>query len=171
MSDLFIVRHGEASWQASTDAERELTERGVAQAETAALYIESIVTGRSVAQPMDIFVSPYRRAQQTAKPITKCFYAAQKQNVNWLIPSTTAAQALEGLAVAAAKKTGDTTILVSHQPLVSSLVAYIVDGDISEAGKYPMDTASIAHVNLENGIPGCGEFIGLYHFNDYRLEL
>lgn len=175
MTEIFIVRHGEASWEAESDAERNLTERGIAQADCAARFLAG-----NVAQMNRIFVSPYTRAQQTAIPILKAFSKDIGETARWLVPSTTAAQTLEGFAVAFASELeqedgegykNKACVFVSHQPLVSSLVAYLVDGTVRTAAKYPMDTASIAHISSENSLPGCAELKGLHHFNDYRLDI
>ena len=57
---VWILRHGEAQAHARTDAERNLTEQGRAEALRSAAHL--------IGQPIDaIFASPYVRAQQTAQ--------------------------------------------------------------------------------------------------------
>lgn len=71
---LFLMRHGEASHQASSDAQRPLTERGIADIQRCSHLLTELHV-----QFTAILASPRLRAQQTAQII------AEQQNLDVII--------------------------------------------------------------------------------------
>lgn len=130
---LFVLRHGQAATQAGSDFERPLTNHGRAQV---AIQAEKFATAWTDLEA--IYVSPLVRAQQTANTVgqTLSLPAAAFTTVDWLRPETSLTVVYEHLLQA----NGD-VLLISHQPLVSTLSADL-------AGRSPwqlaMDTASVA---------------------------
>lgn len=114
---LFLVRHGEAVIGNPLDSTRSLTERGFGQAQWAAEWLKSVMVG-----PVDLWVSPYLRTQQTAQPI------AEALNVNaktypWLQPETPPREVMDALLGA-----NTNVVLVTHLPLVGRLASLLTEG-------------------------------------------
>ncbi len=137
---LWILRHGEAEGHAPTDAERNLTEHGRAEVLRSAAHL--------IGQPITaIIASPYVRAQQTAQLVREALgFEPQVRTVPWLTPEGNPLEVLQKL------ETDDTVLLVSHQPLVGSLISFLQHGH--QRQPQPMYTASLA--GLEGDFPLAG---------------
>jgi phosphohistidine phosphatase len=148
---LWILRHGEAQSKASTDAERELTEVGREEVLVSAAHL--------LGKPLRwILASPYVRAQQTAELVREALgFADQVVTVSWLTPDTDPRKVLENLDAYAP---GD-ALLVSHQPLVGSLIGLAVQGNLQQA--QPMHTASLAELDAEFPLAGGMELVDVRH--------
>lgn len=139
---LWILRHGEAEPRANTDAERRLTAHGREQVLRSA--------ARLLGQPLQaIIASPYVRAQQTAALVHDTLgFTEPVRTVPWLTPESDAAQAIGEI-----ERLGlEQVLLVSHQPLVGSLVSLLEQGHAQSPA--PMSTASLAQ--LEGDWPLAG---------------
>jgi len=137
---LWVLRHGEAEGHARTDAERELTEHGRAEVLRSAAHL--------IGQPVDaIIASPYVRAQQTAQLVRQALgFEAGIRTVPWLTPEGNPLEVLNKL------DSDDNVLLVSHQPLVGSLISFLQHGH--QRQPQPMHTASLAE--LEGDFPLAG---------------
>ncbi|MGB3123311.1 MAG: phosphohistidine phosphatase SixA [Pseudomonas sp.] len=137
---LWILRHGEAEGHARTDAERNLTEHGRGEVLRSAAHL--------IGQPISaIIASPYARAQQTAQLVRDALgFVPDIRTVPWLTPEGNPLQVLERL------DTDDSVLLVSHQPLVGSLISFLQHGHLRQPE--PMHTASLAE--LEGDFPLAG---------------
>lgn len=137
---VWVLRHGEAEGHARTDAERSLTDHGRAQVlRSAAQLIGAPITA--------ILASPYVRAQQTAQLVREALgFEPPIRTVPWLTPDGNPVLVLEQL------DTDDNVLLVSHQPLVGSLISFLQHGHVRQP--QPMDTASLAE--LEGDFPLAG---------------
>ena len=155
---LYILRHGAAQRVAASDAERALTERGVSQVQAIADYCATHADGIE-----RIICSPYLRARQTAaifKEVAKLTTdIIENANITPDIPVTRTVKSLDE------HMTGD-LLMVSHQPLVSSLITYLVWGETSP--RVGMDTASLACLEVEMLQPGMAELNWLQHVDDLR---
>jgi phosphohistidine phosphatase len=122
---------------ARTDAERNLTEHGRAEALRSAAHL--------IGQPIDaIFASPYVRAQQTAQLVREALgFEPDIRTVPWLTPEGNPQQVLEKLDA------DENVLLVSHQPLVGNLIGFLQHGH--QRQPQPMYTASLAE--LEESSP------------------
>jgi phosphohistidine phosphatase len=139
---LWILRHGEAEPRANTDAERRLTAHGREQVLHSA--------ARLLGQPLQaIIASPYVRAQQTAALVHDTLgFAEPVRTVPWLTPDSDVQE-----VIAEIERLGlDQVLLVSHQPLVSTLVGMLEHGHVQQSP--PMSTASLAE--LEGDWPLAG---------------
>lgn len=136
---IFIMRHGEASFQALNDQVRPLTARGEDQATQQGVWLSQYTT-------LDqILVSPYLRAQQT--------YQCVRQQFNVTIPvetwenltpygnPTLVVDYLETLAEQGIQN----VLLVSHLPLVDEIVREF--GIHESISFYP---ATIVHIEKNN---------------------
>ena len=137
---VWILRHGEAEGHAPTDAERNLTEHGRAEVLRSAAHL--------IGQPLGaIIASPYVRAQQTAQLVRDVLgFQPEIRTVPWLTPDGDVQRVLEKL------DSDDDVLLVSHQPLVGSLISFLQHGH--QRQPQPMYTASLAE--LEGDFPLAG---------------
>ncbi len=148
---LWILRHGEAQNRARTDAERELTANGREEVLTSAAHL--------MGQPLRwIIASPYVRAQQTAELVRQALgFADSIVTVPWLTPDSDPRKVLDNLDLYAS----DDVLLVSHQPLVGSLIGLAVHGNLQQA--YAMHTASLAELEADLPLAGAMTLEGFRH--------
>jgi len=145
---LFVLRHGDAEARAATDRERHLTQHG--HNEVAAVVEQSL----SELQPVEkIIASPYIRAQQTASIVAKALQLPIETNTE-ITPDGNLAAVIELIE----KSGADNLLLVSHQPLVGSLVNGLLG---KPSGYYAMGTAALAVIDLDPVALGCGELCWL----------
>lgn len=148
---LWILRHGEAQNRARSDAERALTDRGRQEVLSAA--------ARLLGRPLQwIIASPYVRAQQTAELVRQALgFSDSIVTVPWLTPDSDPRKVLDNLDLYA----GDQVLLVSHQPLVGTLIGLAVHGNLQQAE--PMHTASLAQLEGEFPVAGAMELLSVDH--------
>lgn len=134
MTDLLILRHGEAAY-VSPDAQRPLTERGKRQT-------REVLSRRAgeLAAVDCVVVSPLRRARETAT-LALPFTAPQTRLVvsERLIPEGTTAALLAFLAELSPER----CLLVGHQPLAGTLIAVMTGRGM------PLGLATSGLVGLE----------------------
>jgi phosphohistidine phosphatase len=148
---LWILRHGEAQNRARADAERELTDNGRAEVLSSAATL--------MGQPLRwIIASPYVRAQQTAELVRQALgFSEAVVTVPWLTPDSDPRKVLGNLDLYAS----DNVLVVSHQPLVGSLIGLAVHGSLQQAE--PMHTASLAELEADFPLAGAMELIKVRH--------
>lgn len=144
---LWVLRHGEAQGHARTDAERNLTEHGRAEVLRSAAHL--------IGQPLSaIIASPYVRAQQTAQLVREVLgFEPAIRTVPWLTPDGDVQQVLREL------DTDDNVLLVSHQPLVGSLISFLQHGH--QRQPQPMYTASLAELEGDFPLAGLMSLVGV----------
>ena len=135
MTRLLVLRHGEASYDVSPDAQRPLTARGKAQTH--------VVLGRRRAELADvdcIVVSPLRRARETAA-LALAFTAPRARLLvsERLTPEGSTGALLDFLEELSPER----CLLVGHQPLAGRLI-----GKMTGAGM-PLGLATSGLVGLE----------------------
>lgn len=152
---LFIMRHGEAesplSWTPQADSARNLTDFGRLQAQR-----NLAACADKLGQPELIITSPYQRAQQTAEFARSEFPEAKFQTLSMITPEGNPGQVIEQLYQFS--QSAGSILMVSHQPLVSELIAQLVG-----EGFYPMHTASIAGLETEVVAQGLANLEFLVH--------
>jgi phosphohistidine phosphatase len=112
--DLILWRHAEAA-DGTPDAARELTQKGLKQAQCMAAWLRIHVTG-----PVHVLASPAIRAQQTARA-----YGEKVATENELGVSSTAARLLKASHWPDAQHT---VLIVGHQPALGTAAALAVTG-------------------------------------------
>ena len=148
---LWLLRHGEAQAQARSDAERALTPRGREEVALAALQLQGRPLGA-------ILASPYVRAQQTAAIVREALGCSSGiHTVPWLTPDSDPRVVLARLDDFPA----DELLLVSHQPLVGSLVGLLIHGHRQQP--LAMHTASLAELDGDVLAAGVMELLALVH--------
>ncbi|MCO7517455.1 phosphohistidine phosphatase SixA [Pseudomonas guariconensis] len=148
---VWVLRHGEAEPRANSDAERRLTAHGREQVLRSA--------ARLLGQPLQaILASPYVRAQQTAALVHEALgFAEPVRTVPWLTSDHDAGQVIGEL-----ERLGlEQVLLVSHQPLVGTLVGLLEHGHGQQPA--PMSTASLAELEGDWPLAGVMTLRGLYH--------
>ena len=135
--ELFILRHGQAAFQAARDQDRQLTPRG--QEEVHLSVSAALAELRGVQK---ILVSPYVRAQQTAALAAEYLPDISRETEVLLTPEAKLAQLCQMLH----KRKESSLLLVSHQPLVGQLVNWLCG---LAPGRYSMGTAALACIDTE----------------------
>ena len=131
---IFIMRHGEAASIAGEDSLRPLTKQGANEADKMGQWL-------ALSKPtiMNIFVSPYLRAQQTCAFITDALTKAslisdaELKTLDFITPSGNVShlhdyldgilQSYDSVMHRSSFNNNQAIILVSHMPFVSYLVA------------------------------------------------
>lgn len=150
---LFILRHGQAEPQQTTDEARGLTDKG--RTDTAHIVSGRMVDLQTITQ---IWASPLVRAQQTAEIAVKYLPALRVQISELIIPEASPVSAIEWLQ--SINQPALSMLLVSHQPFVGELVNKLCG---KPAGFYSMGTSSLASINLPVVAVGMGELVWLDH--------
>lgn len=147
-SRIFLMRHGEAGFDAASDIERSLTARGLAS-------LDRLVEreAQRLSPVSAILSSPYRRALQTAERVQKRLGVPLLEPDAAFTPDRSVADALAALE----RAPWQNLLLVSHQPLLGNLVATLVHGD----ARYPepMMPGSLAIVELDWPAAGLGHLL------------
>lgn len=120
---LVLVRHAEAEPLRVSDADRQLTARGIVQARETAAWINR----QAWAGPMQLLSSPFVRARQTADAIARVM-SLKPEFCDALTPDTDPRIALRAIEQAIA---ADNLIVVSHMPLVACLEHWLESGVVS----------------------------------------
>jgi phosphohistidine phosphatase len=148
---IWVLRHGEAEARASSDAARELTDRGCHQVVESARQL--------LGKPLQrIIASPYVRARQTAEQVQQVLRRREAVvTVPWLTPDSDPRRVLSELDALNL----DHVLLVSHQPLVGALIGLLVHGSYQHPE--PMSTASLAELEGEHVLAGGMQLVGVHH--------
>ncbi len=156
--NVLIMRHGDAQLQASVDAERPLSELGFLEAKVMAkwLTIENIKLDA-------IFVSPYIRAQQTAKTLVAALNIEKElQTLDNLVPEGSASFVHDYIDGVISPEQYENVLLVSHMPLVSYLCA-----ELTVASDSPLfSTAAIAKIEYQSDLMS-GRLVKLVSPDDF----
>ena len=126
---LILIRHGEADANRSgIDAQRQLTDRGHAQAKLTAQFIQENY------RPDLFVVSPYIRAQQTLSYIQDIFPDVPTQVYKDITPDDAAAPAVQWLS----NLTEETVVVVCHMNIIAYIAAILTQDspepfDLAEA--------------------------------------
>lgn len=133
------MRHGEAVPMQANDEMRALTKKGKVQANEMAWWLKSHYS------PDALLVSPYLRAQQTAKEVTEINTVSFNETCNDIVPSGDAAFAIDYLeTLISLHPSMNTWLVVAHMPIVSYLVDQLCPG------KMPIfNTAAVAVIDYD----------------------
>lgn len=145
---IYLMRHGEASFDAPRDDERELTERGRTKIR------DNILRKQEELASVNLFLSsPIRRAQQTAK-IAHILLKRNDviQHVDWLVHESNPKHSIDALAQVQASS----VLLFSHQPFASRFAEILCD---LEPGAIAMGTASIIAIDADPVAAGFGKVL------------
>lgn len=155
--ELFVLRHGQAEPQQTTDEVRNLTTKG--RADVAFSFRHSLADLKGI---KEIWASPLVRAQQTAA-IVRDLLAAEGVYINILtspliIPEADTQQVFDAL-----QATSSTSILLaSHLPFVGEFIDQFCG---SAPGFHSMNTSSLACIDYDLAAAGMGQLRWLRHAN------
>jgi len=139
---IFIMRHGQASMKANSDAQRPLTTQGIDEVVLMAKWLKN-----SQLCFDHVFVSPYKRAQQTAKTLLLAANLSDEFiTLDFITPNDNAKTVHDYLDGICANDACQNILIVSHMPLVSYLVAELTAGQAAPI----FQTAAIAEI-IYNG--------------------
>lgn len=138
---LWVLRHGEAEPRANSDAERRLTAHGREQVLRSAAQLLGCA-------PQVILASPYVRAQQTAALVHEALGLTSRCRPCPGSPRKRPAAGHRRAGQAGVEQ----VLLVSHQPLVGTLVCLLEHGHRKDPA--PMGTASLAELDGDHPWPG-----------------
>ena len=138
---IFVMRHGQAQAMAHSDQSRELTSYGKFEAENVASWLVNQKKHFDA-----IFVSPYVRAQQTAK-IVKSILVTKTSltTLDFITPEDSAKKMHNFIDVNFIDNPQAKVLIVSHMPLVCYLVAEFTEGLHAPL----FQTASIAEIEYD----------------------
>lgn len=148
--ELFVLRHGHAEPEALKDSLRELTSQGRTEVKASVL---AKIDALSAVQK--VLVSPYVRAQQTAKIVldelgAKGFASAEavskREETRLLVPGGSPHKLIEYLHSLFHQQNHDSILLVGHQPLLGTLVDELCG---FETGVHRLATASVVAIDFD----------------------
>lgn len=122
---LYFLRHAEAEPDETNDSARKLTEKGLAQAEKAAKFIQS-----AGIVPEIILTSPKVRAKQTARPVARRLSETELSEVPWLASGPAPETFLKEIS---AYKNMAAVLLSGHEPDFSTIIAALIGLPQSES--------------------------------------
>ncbi len=138
---LLIMRHGDAGQYQVKDSDRELSELGILEAQVMAKWLNA-----SDCQIDKVIVSPYVRAQQTAKHILDILNCKpQVDTLSLITPDGSATEVHDFLDGMFAGQKHDNVLMVSHMPLVS----YLCSEMTFDAQSPIFPTAAIAMIDYD----------------------
>ena len=150
---LWLLRHGEAEPRARSDAERNLTEVGRAEAARSAAHLLEATLGA-------ILASPFNRAQQTAEVVRQTIgYSGSVETVPWVKPESDLREAMLYLD----RRSESELLIVTHQPFVGLLAGWLVHGHRDQA--ISMATGSLAELEGDSITAGLMRLVSLRHPN------
>ncbi|MFP2768160.1 phosphohistidine phosphatase SixA [Oceanisphaera sp. KMM 10153] len=137
--NIFIMRHGQAAPEASSDALRPLTVQG---------KDETCLMAQWLAPQVPVFdrvlVSPYLRAKQTWQQLSKYISGTQVESCEELTPNADADIAASLLLAYGDLHPGGNLLVVSHMPVVGFLVESLCPATMAPI----FVTAGIARVSF-----------------------
>lgn len=152
---IFVLRHGQAEPQKTTDELRNLTARG--RTDVAASVNYSLA---ELIKIKEIWASPLVRAQQTAEIVQDILL---RQGVSVVIKTTdliTPESNPSGLFDSLQAANVESVLLASHMPFVGDFIDIFCG---STPGFHPMDTSSLALIECNIAAASCGELRWLRH--------
>lgn len=135
---LIIMRHGQAGWNAPSDAQRPLTRQGRNE-------IKRTADKLKLAKVDKVLASPYLRAQQSGEIVAGAL-GCPMDTMNGITPDDSPFEAINALPQSG------TILLASHMPLVSALTGLLCEGSIHSGPGFATANAAI----LEMDIPSMG---------------
>ncbi len=151
---IVILRHGQAESHAASDFDRCLTELGVEQARLAGQCLAAMEHSFD-----QVWVSPYCRTRQTAEYVVP---GLPIKIVDGLVPESRVSDVIALIDTADV----DSLLLVSHQPLVSSLAGALTNPRVH----IPMSPASMVLLETDVVALACCELRWLRHAPHFERE-
>jgi phosphohistidine phosphatase len=155
---IFLLRHGQAESQKTTDDARELTSKG--RSDVSSAVVLSLADLKGLCQ---IWVSPLVRAHQTATIVSDILGQHDKspllKTTGLLVPEADPIVLLDAIE----QENARSILLVSHQPLVGKVIDLLCG--VNHA-YYPMHTSSMASFEQIDLDVKKGRLCWLRHVNE-----
>lgn len=148
--NIFIMRHGQAVPEASTDALRPLTDQGKSEVCLMAEWLSAQVPTFDC-----VLVSPYLRTSQTWQQLAKYIPGAVIENCRELTPDADADIAASLLLAYADVSSNNNVLVISHMPMVGLLVESLCPAIMAPI----FVTSGIAKVSFGQGHCGIFEWL------------
>lgn len=148
--ELFVLRHGHAEAEGSSDSLRALSVAG--EREIAEVFERS---GSDLEAVELILVSPYVRTQETLAALVAQSPVLQnvpQQTSTLLVPGGSCQALIDYLYIQATQGDLRSILIISHQPLVGTLVDSLCG---LEPGCYRMGTAALAAMDTDVVATNC----------------
>lgn len=145
---VYLLRHAIAEDSAVTDAARNLTAEGLAQANSIAEKF-----GQHAPVMDKVLCSPYFRAQQTAAAVMPLFPDLSITTEDSIKPGGDVYAVLDTIEATDLQN----ILLVGHNPFLSKLLSVMVDG-VMDSRRY-VDNANLYCISMDVVAPGCGEIV------------
>ena len=147
----FVMRHAQASFNASSDRERPITDKGIKQTEDLlSEYADEL------AHVNQIWSSTLLRAKQTAGLLSEKLNLPVIEK-HFLSPDDDVKSVLEALRTL---PNDICLLIVSHQPLVGELVSCLLHGNIHQS--HPYATSEILALEIDIIEPGMANLVKQY---------
>ncbi|WP_418139137.1 phosphohistidine phosphatase SixA [Oceanimonas smirnovii] len=143
--NIFVMRHGQAVSQASTDALRPLTEHGEEEVCHMAQWL-----AQQVASFDRVLVSPYVRSRQTWQQVSRFIPGTRIDFCDELIPNADADITASLILAYADVEQSQNLLVISHMPLVGFLVESLCPATMAPI----FVTSGVAKITLEKGHGG-----------------
>lgn len=150
---IFIMRHGEASHMAISDAERHLTMRG--RLESLTVVKDAFAQELSVDK---VLVSPYIRAQETWEEISTHVLCSDVESCEDITPYGQADKVYDYVIALIETQQLDSIFIVSHLPLVG----YMVSEFVADVAPPMFPTSGMVCIEFDSET-GKGQLISQYH--------
>jgi phosphohistidine phosphatase len=154
---VFVLRHGQAEAQQTTDDARNLTPKGRADIATSVQSSLSELT-----QVQEIWASPLVRTQQTAMIVREILLAqgvhVSIKTTDLITPESNPADLFDLLQTSSL----NSVLLASHMPFVGGFLDVFCG---SARGHHSMNTSSMALVECDLPAKNCGDLRWLRHVN------
>jgi phosphohistidine phosphatase len=125
---LILVRHGEAELPQSNDAERNLTLKGIAQADSTAQQVLERY------HPDLLVVSPYLRAQQTMSVFQKNGSNVPLHVLEGITPDADPRAALDELSLLISRYSAQCIVVVCHMNIIVDMASLVTDQEAESFG-------------------------------------
>lgn len=139
MVNVFLCRHGEASFDAPNDRLRPLTETGITNTKQCVSEMEAVLK-EVVTQ---IWSSDLLRAQQTAESFAEAL-EIEVTVQTFLRPDSDPARVVKKLADCSEN---ESVLVVAHMPLLGDLLSLLLDGNLYTP--YNFQTSEVVHLQGE----------------------
>ncbi|MFK7864081.1 MAG: phosphohistidine phosphatase SixA [Pseudohongiellaceae bacterium] len=145
---VYLMRHGEAENYAVSDAARRLTQKGIEDCQVVVAQLKAKLP------PIDrVITSPFQRAVETSAIVSANMSVPEFEVSRRLQPESDVLELLKFID----QSNAGHLLLVAHNPLLSLLVALMVDGVVQ--GTRALGTSHLMGVSMEVVAPGCGELL------------
>lgn len=119
---IYLLRHGEAGYNAPSDMLRPLTEKGKHDLDT---MLRAFSAEHQVSR---IYHSPYLRTCQTAERLSAVQGGLEQSPEDLLVPESSPQNVVDWLGEIAVGAGADGVALVTHQPLIGYLTCLLTEG-------------------------------------------